>query len=389
MRVDKKLKVLFFPAWFPNKTNKIAGNFVLQHAKCLNDDVDLAVFYVYDDFALPTFFKCETYVIEGITVYRVSFKRYKSFFLFPVNILLYVLATFKGYLYQKNKFGKADINHVHVLTRTAVLPYFLKQVYKTPYVISEHWSRYLPQTNLYNGILRKWVTKLIVRSSNGIATVSEQLMTAMVGHGLKHENAVVISNTVDDKWFTPHNFTEHEGFKFLHVSSIQDGIKNITGILSVAAELKKNGLSFSLDIVGEDLEREGIERYAEKLLLNSFVKFHGKLFGLKLMEKYQNADAFVLFSNFETQSCVLLESFAIGLPVIATNVGGIPEIVNHRNGVLVEIKDEKALARTMTNFINGHYSFEREIIRLEANVSYGFRSISNKLLDFYQKALRN
>jgi glycosyltransferase involved in cell wall biosynthesis len=380
-------KVLFFCAWFPNKNNSLAGKFIIEQAKSLDDKIELAIFYIYDDYELESWYKFEEFDFEGIKTYKISFKRFKSPLLFSLNILYYFLANIVGYLKVKQQFGIADLNHVHVLTKTAILPYFLKLINKTPYVISEHWSRYLPERNSYHGAIRKWITKRIVKNSDGLCTVSQGLMDAMENHGLRHENSLVISNTISDNWFADYEKKNNETFNFLHVSGIQDSIKNVTGILRATNNLKKSGLKFKLDIVGDDDERTGIENYAKSLLLEDCVKFWGKLYGDDLIRKYQNADVFVLFSNFETQSCVLLEAFANGIPVIATKVGGIPEIVNSRNGILVAAKDEKALAEAMKDLVLGNKIFDSTSIKKEAKEKHGHEAVAKKFLDFYKVAL--
>lgn len=377
-------KVLFFPAWFPNKNSNLSGSFVLEHAKCLNNKFELGIFHILDDFELKTWFKFEIEIIEDVRLFRMSFRRLKSNIFYPINAILYFLATIKGYLYVKKTFGKADLNHVHVLTRTAILPFFLKIIYSTPYVISEHWSRYLPERNSYHGFIRKQLTKFIVKNSSGLCTVSKDLMMAMKNHQLNHSNSLIVSNTVSNEWFMPFEYKKNEVYNFLHVSGIQDSIKNITGILRTAEKLKAEGLNFKLEIVGDDIERKEIEFFSNKLGLKSMVTFHGKLFGKDLVEKYRATDTFVLFSNFENQPCVLLESFACGLPVIATNVGGISEIVNTRNGVLVNAKDENELLYAMKNFILGSYNFDREAIKKEASLKYSYDSVANQLLNFYK-----
>jgi glycosyltransferase involved in cell wall biosynthesis len=381
-------KVLFFCAWFPNKNNTLAGNFAVEHAKCLNNITELAIFHVNDDYDLKLWFKFEFSELQGIKIYKASFKRFSSYYLFPINVLSYFLASIIGYYHVKNKFGVADINHVHVLTKTAILPYFLKLIYKTPYVISEHWSRYLPQRNSYHGFLRNLITKEIVAKSNGLCTVSNDLMLAMNNHELKHHNSMIISNVVDDIWFKDFIKKDNKFYQFLHVSGMQDAIKNVSGILRASAMLKESGFNFLLNIVGDDIEREGIEKYANDLGLSQIVVFHGKLVGKELYKMYQSADTFVLFSNFENQPCVLLESFATGLPVIATNVGGIPEIVDSNNGVLIYPKDEDALFNEMKKFILKQYNFNTNSIKNGAFKKHSNLAVSEDLINFYNNALK-
>ncbi|MCB4234228.1 glycosyltransferase family 4 protein [Kaistella anthropi] len=65
------------------------------------------------------------------------------------------------------------------------------------------------------------------------------------------------------------------------------------------------------------------------------------IYSQEVSEKMRASDCFVLFSDYENFPCVLLESLSTGTPVIATKVGGIPEVVNEKNGILISnSKDE-------------------------------------------------
>ncbi|KHJ39627.1 2-deoxystreptamine glucosyltransferase [Pedobacter glucosidilyticus] len=374
---------MFFPAWFPNKYNYIGGNFALEHAKALQGKVDLSIFHVCEDFTLNKVLRFEDLKIEDIRIFRIYFKRFESKFLYPINALFYALAIIYGFIKVKRIYGLAEINHVHVLTRTAILPFFIKQFYDIPYVISEHWSRYLPSRNTYNGCIRKKLTRFLVKGSSGICTVSKDLKLAMEKHGLKHARFNVISNTVNDFVFKPDLTIKNEKYKFLHVSGLQDSIKNISGILRATAKLKEEGFNFELHLVGDDPDRIFLSQMSEDLELSDRVIFHGKLYGDDLIAHYQQADAFVLFSNFENQPCVLLESLCCGMPVITTKVGGISEFVNQTNGVCIEAKDELALFMEMRNFINGNYQFDKQQIRDYAINNFGYHAVAKELLAFY------
>lgn len=383
MTIKKIKKVLFFTYWYPNSYEKLSGIFIKEHATALNIYFDVAVFFIFSDPNLKSLIKFEIIKDEGVLLFRYSHKKFKSRYSFA-TLFLYLVCSIIGYFRILKIWGKADINHVHVLTRSAIIPLIVKKTQGTPFFISEHWSRYLSNRNTYNGFFRKILTKYVVKECAGISSVSADLRLAMEGHDLKNLNFVTISNVVNTQKFQPDALKqENKVFKFLHVSGLTDSIKNVSGILKVIKELKDKGYKFIIDFIGNDSDRLALEDFSISLNLSDLSFFHGELYGDDLIKYYQQADAFVSFSNFENQPCVLLESFCCGLPVIATLVGGIPEIVNESNGLLVGVKDESGLANAMKLFLNKQVVFNSKTIRDQAIQKYSYDSVAQQFISFY------
>jgi len=382
-----KLRVLFFPAWYPNPVNSIAGKFVKQHAYTINSDTDLAVFYVFQDESVESIYQFSHDFENGLFVFRVSCKKLKGKIYYPINALLYLYASFKGYFDTERIWGSADINHVHVLTRAALVPFYLKLRCKIPYVITEHWSRYLPARNSYKGFFRKRLTKQIVKESNGISSVSEGLKNALISHGLTHKSFPIIRNVVDSEKFFPSERKNEDGvFRFLHVSGMEDHVKNISGIIRAAKILKEKGASFCIDFVGHSDELPFYESKVKELGLQECLFFHGHI-DEGLLDYFHRSDAFVLFSYFENQPVVLIEAFYCGIPVIASKAGGIPEMVSPENGLLVEVNNSEALAEAMFTVLTKQIKFDKEQIKKMAEEKYSYQSVKKQILAFYSSAL--
>lgn len=104
----------------------------------------------------------------------------------------------------------------------------------------------------------------------------------------------------------------------------------------------------SLVIAGDGEEREALERQAERLGLRGRVFFPGAVLNRDLPDWYSAADLFVLASSREGWPNVLCEAQAMGLPVVATRVWGVPEIVDSPSlGILVEERTTEALRRAL------------------------------------------
>ncbi|NJK93829.1 MAG: glycosyltransferase family 4 protein [Bacteroidales bacterium] len=166
--------------------------------------------------------------------------------------------------------------------------------------------------------------------SSGIATVSHALKTAMENKKLKHPNFVVVPNSVDTSRFVPGKELIKSPKKiFSHISCFDDAAKNITGIITAVDKLSRKRQDFELHIAGDGPDRAKIENHCTQLgLTGTFVFFEGLAEDHTLVEIYQKSLFTVLFSNYENMPVVIAESMACGVPVIATPVGGIPEILN-------------------------------------------------------------
>ncbi|TDW15625.1 glycosyltransferase family 4 protein [Kribbella kalugense] len=110
--------------------------------------------------------------------------------------------------------------------------------------------------------------------------------------------------------------------------------------------------SLNLDVEFVD----GLQRQAKDRGLVDRVCFTGPLTGAELERAYAEADVLVLASQFETYGMVVTEALARGLPVVATNVGGVPEALGRapdgsRPGLLVAPGDPQALAQALRRWL--------------------------------------
>jgi glycosyltransferase involved in cell wall biosynthesis len=122
--------------------------------------------------------------------------------------------------------------------------------------------------------------------------------------------------------------------------------KSVDTLIEAIGILQNQGNSVHLNIVGDGDQRAYLEQLADRLLKKDTCCFHGfhsdpaSLHGF-----YTDADIFVLCSVSEGLGRVVLEAMARGVPVVATAVGGIPDLVRHeQTGLLVQPRDSAALA---------------------------------------------
>jgi glycogen synthase len=121
------------------------------------------------------------------------------------------------------------------------------------------------------------------------------------------------------------------------------------GLDTLILALCKTGREqLSLDIAGAGPDAGPLQRLARSCGVADRVRFHGFVDRAGLSALFANADMFVLASRAESCSMALLEAMAAGLPLVATDVGGNGEIVQHgRNGLLFKVQDVDALASAL------------------------------------------
>ena len=118
------------------------------------------------------------------------------------------------------------------------------------------------------------------------------------------------------------------------------------------------------------------------------VIFHGKKTSAEVAQAYQDADFFVLFSNFENLPCVIVEAFASGVPVLSTAVGGIAEIVNSERGILIPQGDEDALLNGMNAMLDHSQEYDRQAIRDYAIKTFAAQNIGQQIFEEYEKVVK-
>lgn len=108
---------------------------------------------------------------------------------------------------------------------------------------------------------------------------------------------------------------------------------------------KVKALPFTVSIFGSGPERQRLEKRANQLGVNDRIQWHEMI---KDAARYFRAfDLLVLSSRTEGTPMVLLEAMAVGVPAIATDVGGVPDLLSPREGVLVPPGDAEAIADAM------------------------------------------
>jgi glycosyltransferase involved in cell wall biosynthesis len=170
--------------------------------------------------------------------------------------------------------------------------------------------------------------------------------------GISARNILVIPSIPPDETRRPVPARTRSGSTMVFVGELHREIKGEDVLLQAFTELHRRQPGVKLVMVGDGPDRQLDEEYIVKHHLTMPVQLRGALPAVRTQDEIYAADWLVVSSHTEGMPRVILEAFASGLPVIATRVGGIPEVVhNGQNGLLVPPNDPAALAAAMETFV--------------------------------------
>ena len=291
-----------------------------------------------------------------------------------------------GLNYIKKRFFEPDLIHLHVTYPLGHVALLWKKLFGYKYVLTEHWTIYQPQNmDVLVGKLKKKIVK-IANNAELIMPVSLDLQRCMEGHGV-HNRFQVIYNLVNTDIFKIGKPNHSEKKHILHISTLRDEAKNFSGILRTIERLRQQRNDFELHVI-HDYEAPEFKAFVKGQNLSDCVIFHGKKTSAEVAEAYQQADFFVLFSNFENLPCVIVEAFASGVPVLSTAVGGIAEILSPERGILINSGDEEALLQGMNTMLDHSHEYDREAIRDYAIKTFATQNIGQQVFEEYKKVLK-
>ena len=255
-----------------------------------------------------------------------------------------------------SKLNEYDIVHYFFSLPTAFLSILPGRHHKLPYIVSLRGSD-VPKYDIYNKrleLLHKIylpVTKHIWKKAKSVVAVTNSLkQTALQTNPRQSIN--VIPNGIDINVFSPNTkikSDDDEKFRLITVSRLIKR-KGIQDVLKALSEIDDNCIS--LTIIGEGNYENELKSMSAKLGLNSRVKFIGFCPRNDIPSYFWQSDAFILLSLAEAFGNVIAEAMACGLPIIGANQGGIPDLVNNENGILVQSEDIaqiKSAINTMRN----------------------------------------
>ncbi len=379
-------KILWLCSWYPNDTNPYDGDFIQRHAEAVSAMYPIDVLYVHKQISgnrLPAYHKIvrNENLTEHICINHV---RKDTWF----YNLMGLVSFFRIHLRFIRQYGKPDLLHVQIPIKAGIVALFYKWFYKVPYIVTEHYGIYNPFLDDHfktRNFFFRYATKLVIKHADILTTVSSSLGED-INRWVTKKPFTVIPNVVDTRLFQYTEPIPKTSFQFIHISNMIP-LKNVAGIIEATGKLWQERQDFSMKFVGR-IADECYQLALSSKLLNKVIFFEGEIPYHDVAKAMKESDALIIFSDTESQSCVVLESLCCGRPAIVTNVGGVKELIDPSNGYKVVVRDTDDLVNKMRMMLDHHASFDLKKIAERATNSYSYRSVAAQFDEVYKKVLK-
>ncbi len=384
MNPRDKLSVLFLSSWYPNRLLPKNGNFVQKHAQAVARIAKVASLHVISD-ANAKDFEIHTEQKKGVyevLVYYPKSAKWRAL----KKYRMYMEAHRRGYAYIQAEWGSVDITHLHVIYPAGLFAMELKKKYNIPFVLTEHWTAWLPITPYKFSAIERYFIRKIGAKTAIFCPVSEDLQNAFVHFGFDGPFRI-IPNVVDIDTFKLGTRNLDALIKILHVSTFKDDHKNISGILRVIARLQEQRNDFEVTMVGNKFGDQYDEAIQSLDIDKDRLHIQGEVSTAEVARLMGEQHVFLLFSHYENLPCVIAEAHCTGMVVAGSDVGGTREMIDTRNGVIVQARDEEALFAKLNLVMDSLADYKPEKIREIAVTRYSYKSVGEAYVKVYQEAL--
>jgi len=376
------MKVLHITNWYPNMWNPHEAPFIKEQFDALSGKVEQELWHVQVR-------------NEGawFRIHKGDYSRHEHYLILDTRIRMWrvqeLMTLFLLVLLRMVQIGKGswDLLQVHIAYPLLRFPRIIKFLFRSPMAITEHWSAYRLNFNLAEGSRGKRNIQNIFHQLIPVITVSRALMQDIVNFaGTEKFARYIVPNVVDPDIFYLHNEQRTLPTTTLLMVGNWAPIKRPMLVLEVLRDLVQEFPRLRLRIVGYGLQWSEMQKFVQQHHLQDQVSFLGPLKKTAIADEMRRADALVHPSTYETFSVVCAEALCCGIPVIASNVGGIPEYVFEYNGILTDNSLE-AWKSGIRKFMSSKMTWDKEKISSEARIRFCPDSIERKLLEVYSEIL--
>ena len=218
-----------------------------------------------------------------------------------------------------------------------------------------------------------------------IVTPSKSSKNGIVGEfNCKSSNITVINNGLDYDEFAPISNIERNKNRLITTASADVALKGLDFSLKALKLLKKNNSKIHLIIIGAPKKNGHTEKLIKKLNIEDNVIFKKNISKEKIRELYSTSSIAIVSSLYEGFGYPVIEAMSCEVPLIATNISSIPELVRSY-GILIDPQDEKKLSFNIEKVLNNYDDYKDNAIKGRQHVIETFNW--SKITAEYEKIL--
>jgi L-malate glycosyltransferase len=329
---------------------------------------------------------------EGIYYHEVPVSSYPLFEFPPYDLAL------ASRMAEVAEYCELDLLHVHYAIPHAVSALLARQMLeargrKLPFVTTLHGTD-ITLVGLDRGYLP--ITRFGIQESDGVTSISSYLRERTLVDFKVTRPIEVIPNFVNCDVYQPMvdearaearlRFAAPNEVVLMHLSNFRP-VKRVTDVVKVFAQIAR-AVPARLVLIGDGPDRSAAEWLGHDLGLNTRVQFIGKQD--QVHKILPLADLMLMPSEQESFGLAALEAMACAVPAIATNVGGVPELIEHGvTGLLYEVGEVDEMAAGALELLGDRARFEemRLAARRIAKKKFCANDIVKKYVEFYETIL--
>ncbi|MDB5191219.1 MAG: hypothetical protein JWQ96_782 [Segetibacter sp.] len=392
LHIPSKEYVLVTPGWYPTWLDPMPGDFNQRHVKAAGLYKPQVVLYIGKD-QTKQLKKIEVryrQVTENVVEILVVYPTHSSKLLDPFSShIIYLRLLYEYSALIGKKFGPPKLIHAYIVIRGGLSAMMLSRKWKVPFLLSENWTIYYSADPGYyknRNLIFKKIVKQVFNNVARFLPVSINLQEEVQ----KLFGAVpttVIPNVVETEKFYYDStiMVETNVFRYIHVST-NTYQKNPEGLLRAYKLFTGSTANCILTIVGPSSPE--LIAYSKQIgLTQEEIIFTGTLDYGEVAAFVKKANALVLFSRYENLPCVILEALCCGVPVISTSVGGIAEVIDETNGILIQNENEEQLSNALKNMHEDYMRYDRKRIAEKAANLFSYTSVGKQMNNAYNVVL--
>lgn len=290
--------------------------------------------------------------------------------------------------YFNEVYSDIDLIHAQCVFNAGIEAYFIHNKFKIPYLLTEHNQFSLRHKNLEEQNL---INK-VLENSKAILVVSDDKARQFIANGFFF-NFYNVGNLVNSKLFNLNGrIKKTELFNLITIGAYHP-IKNQNFMLNA---LKMVDEKISKQIIftwigfsgwGVDKKNEVEELVSNYNFKNIIIELEPQLNREQVAYKLKQADLFLFSSLSEGMPVSVLEALACGVPVCSTNCGGVDEVINNKNGLIVKLKEYQYMANYILKVINKEIEIDNKKISEELLKDYGEKPFTEKIVGIYNEIL--
>jgi glycosyltransferase involved in cell wall biosynthesis len=371
------MKTLFFTCWIPSKENPIKGVFIEEHRRSIiNSGIPITSLSLNISSGEKIFNKIVE-IREPNTPYEnhvihVQSRFYKWIYSIPYFSYRIAKNYIKKEFSPKNNF---DLVHSNILFPCGIAGNSLAKDLKAKHLLTEHWS-YV--NHFLSHHLFKFQGIRTINRLDGLTVVSDFLGTKITPFMRSGISPVKIPNCIESSNFGCSKNYDSGVIRFVAIATWKSPkIPHlfIEALKLIATESNKN---IELCLIGDG---PLLNPFKGTTYTNLTIQFLGYKNKSDISQLLSESHFFVHASAIETFSVVIAEALSSGLPVVASNVGAVPELINQSNGILTENTIESwitAIQKVLEN------DYDRNQIKSEAIEKYNSTKVGLLFKKVYQ-----